>query len=119
MNRTFITLLIKLVITFIITWFAFGLLISNNFMTIVALSIIVTVLNYLVGDLIILKNFDNTIASVADVLMSALMAFVFSLINPDFRINLFTIIVFAVIIGIFEYFYHNYLKVTDDDPVDQ
>src|SRR5690554_2250070 len=118
MNRTFISLLIKFVITFFVTWFAFGLLIRNNFMTIVALSVVVTVLNYLVGDLIILKNFDNSVASIVDLLLSALMAFVFSLINPDFRISLFTIIVFAVIIGIFEYFYHNYLRQIDYGPTE-
>jgi hypothetical protein len=119
MKDKIITLIIKLVFTFAAAWLSFGYIGSNALGWISITAIAVTIINYFIGDLIILPSFGNIVASIAEGLMSAITALLISLLagsfKPNnqiadiFRTNLFTLVFFAIVIGVVEYFFHIYL----------
>lgn len=116
-------LIIKFAFTFAAAWLAFGYVGGNPIVWVLIVALAVTILNYFIGDLIVLPKFGNIIAAVGDGLLGAITAFVISLLTgttqPNninnnqilnlFRTNLLTLIFFAVIIAIAEYFFHKYL----------
>lgn len=109
MNRTTIALLIKLAITFVAAWLAFGFIDENSMSYIILVTITGTILNYLAGDLFILPNFGNIVASIGDGVMGAIIAYIISLMVPEFIVNSTSLIVFAGLVAITEYFFHVYL----------
>jgi len=116
MSRTFLGLLIKLVATLIAAWIAYGLIDGNPFLWILIVAVVVTIINYLIGDLLVLTNFGNIAASLFDGAMGALTAYIISLMTTDFNVSWTSSIVFIVIIAIFEYFLHKYL--VEDERVE-
>jgi flagellar biosynthesis component FlhA len=118
-------LIIKFAFTFAAAWLAFGYVGGNPIGWVLITALAVTILNYFIGDLIVLPAFGNIIASIGDGLLGAITAFVISLltgsVKPDninnqipnlFRTNLLTLVFFALIIMIAEYFFHKYLTQT-------
>ncbi len=114
-----IALIVKFLFTFAAAWLAFGYIGGNALSWIILTTLAVAVLNYFIGDLIILPSFRNIVASILDGLLGAITAFLIYLlagvIQPNnqianvFRTNLFTLVFFAVVIAIIEYFFHKYL----------
>ncbi|HEY8444779.1 MAG TPA: DUF2512 family protein [Bacilli bacterium] len=115
MNRSFVAILIKLVLTFLAAWLAFDVLIDNPFVSIVIFSVVATVINYLIGDMILLRRFGNIIASIADGIIAAIIAYIFDLLSDDFTITFASALVFGILIAICEYVFHKYL-VSNEDP---
>jgi cytochrome b561 len=122
MKDKLIALIVKFVFTFAAAWLAFGYIGGNALSWITLTALAVAVLNYFIGDLIILPSFGNIVASIVNGLLGALTAFLINLlsgvIQPNnqianvanvFRTNLFTLAFFAVVIAIIEYFFHKYL----------
>ena len=99
MNRSFVAILVKLVLTFLAAWLAFDVLIDNGFVSIVIFAVVATVINYLVGDLILLRRFGNVIASIADGIMAMIIAYVFDLLSDDFNVTFGAVLVFGLLIA--------------------
>lgn len=119
MNRLFVSILIKLVFTFLAAWLAFDVLINNPFVAIVIFAITATIINYLLGDLIILKNFGNVVASIADGIIAIILAYLFDLLSADFRVTFGTALVFGIIVAVSEYAFHKYLVTNrESEPFD-
>jgi hypothetical protein len=110
MNRTTIALIMKFIATFVAAWIAFGFMLGNPISSIFILTIAGTVLNYLLGDLVILRAFGNIIASISDGILSIIIAYAYSIMSPDFNVNWTTLIIFGVIIAVAEAIFHTYLK---------
>lgn len=109
-NNTAIALIVKLVITFVAALIAFTLLMDNPWSWILGVAVVATALNYLVGDLFVLPKYGNIIASIGDGIMAALVAYIASLISPLFQVTLLALLLFAVLIAVGEYFFHQYLQ---------
>ncbi|QQK81078.1 YndM family protein [Salicibibacter cibi] len=59
-------LIIKLIMITFVSWFFLGLFGGVSFANILLVSVVLTGVSFLVGDLYLLKNFGNTLATVVD-----------------------------------------------------
>lgn len=110
MSQTAIALIVKFVMTFVFALIAFTVLINNPWTWVLALAVIATAVNYVLGDLFVLPKFGNAVASVGDGVMGALVAYIVSLVTPLFVVNLTSLLLFAVLVAVGEYFFHQYLS---------
>lgn len=108
--RTGMALLIKFILTFVAAFIAFDLLLNNDISWILLLSLVAMLVNYLIGDLMVLPARGNIAASIGDGLLAAITAYIFALLIPAFTTSWSTLLWFAILIGIAEYFFHLYLK---------
>lgn len=106
---TFRALLIKFLMTFVFGIIAFSLLGGNAWSWIFLVALVGTAANYVIGDLVVLPGFGNTIASVGDGITGALVAYIFSLVVQGFSAGFFSLFVFFILITAGEYFFHGYL----------
>lgn len=110
LSNTTTALLIKFVLTFGAAWFALGLVDTVPFTWILTIAVIGTILNYILGDLIVLPALGNVVASIGDGIMAALVAYMVALFTIDFAPTWGSLITFGVIVAVVEFFFHMYLK---------
>jgi hypothetical protein len=113
MSKTATALLVKFVMTFIFAAAALAFLRGNTLGWVFLVAILATGLNYLVGDLLLLPSFGNIVASVSDGILAALVAYVVDLLVPAFRTTAPALLIFAVLVALGEYFFHQYLLRTE------
>lgn len=106
--RTFLGIIMKLIGTFISTWICFGLIEKNMLLWIFIVSLAITIINYLISDLLVLPNSSNVVASLTDAVGAGIIAFIISLLTDNFYITWLSTIIFIVIIYVFEFFLHKY-----------
>lgn len=109
MNNTAKALVFKFIMTFIVTYVSLGLIIRNPSSWIISYSIIATALNYMIGDLLILPSYGNTLASLADGAMAVIVAYIVDTNSAAFDTNSTSLIVLFALIAVGEYFFHQYL----------
>jgi hypothetical protein len=109
MSKTASVLIIKYIITFIAVWIAFDYIERNTLGTLLFVALACTVINYLVGDLLVLPNLGNIVASIGDGLLGALVAYGLDLILVGFITTINALIIFGILIAIVEFFFHIYL----------
>ena len=114
MEKTGTTLAIKFVMTFILAAVAFYFMVRNPWSWILAVSILVTAVNYLIGDLVILPSYGNLVAAIGDGVMAGIVAYIISLLFATFDTTAAALITFGVLIAIGVYFLHQYLTNNDD-----
>ena len=114
--KTIIALIIKFSLTLGAAWIAFSIFDNIAFSLVLLIAVIGTFLNYVIGDLFILPSFGNTFASIADGGLSVVTAFLLITLSYDLT-TLISLIVFAIVIAVTEYFFHIYLlKVREIAP---
>jgi hypothetical protein len=106
MDRTGRSIIIKFIMTFIFAFIALGLVRSNVLNWIILVSLAVTAMNYLLGDILILPSFGNTVASVADGLSAMLVAHIIGIVVLGLRTSLLSLLLFGTLITIGEYVFH-------------
>lgn len=109
MNRTLMAILLKFVMTFIAGWIVLGLIDNNPIGWILVFAVAGTALNYIIGDLLVLPNLGNLIASIGDGVMGGVTAYILDLIVPVFNTRFNSLIILALLIAVVEYFFHIYL----------
>ena len=107
--RTIMALLFKFVACFVAAWIAFGVIDANPLSMIAIIAVAGTVLNYLLGDLVILPSMGNITAAIGDGVLGAATAYVVDLFSYSFNASVTGLIVFAAIIAVAEYYFHIYL----------
>lgn len=112
--RTFLGLILKLLATFVAAWIAYGLVDNDPLIWIFIVALVITVINYLIGDLLILPRYGNVAAAIDDGIMAGLIAYLISLMTDNFKVSWLSSLIFIVIIFIFELFLHRYF-VHDED----
>jgi hypothetical protein len=100
--------------TFGAAWVAFDLLDTVPMGWIFTLAVAGTLLNYLIGDLFVLPTFGNIVASIGDVLLGGLTAYMLDIFSPGVVTTYRSLAVFGFIVAIAEFFFHMYLKSTDE-----
>jgi hypothetical protein len=108
--RTTIALIIKFAATYLAAMIAFGYINDNSTSWILMVALAGTILNWVLGDLFVLPRYGNVIAAIGDGVMAAATAFIIDLFSTVFDTTLVSLITFAVIVAVAEYFFHMYLK---------
>ncbi|UOQ94668.1 YndM family protein [Halobacillus shinanisalinarum] len=104
-------LLIKFVMMTAVLWFFLGVFFGISFFDILITSIALTVVSYIIGDLLILPNIGNTAATVADMFLAFVGVWVLGSLLFETSVSLGTISFFlAIAITIGEFFFHGYMK---------
>ncbi|HHV79865.1 MAG TPA: DUF2512 family protein [Firmicutes bacterium] len=106
MNDSWKALLVKFVMTFVFAWLTFGLIDRNGMTMVLLLSVAVTILNYIVGDLYALRTSGNLVASVTNGLLGALLAYMADILSAAFATTGTALAAFAGLLIIGEYVFH-------------
>lgn len=114
MSKTANALLVKLLMNLVAAAIAFSVVGANVFGWVFFVGILGTVIDYLVGDLLILPKVGSLIGAVINGGLAALIALAVSIVFPAFTITTFSVLIFAVLIAIGEYFFHRYLLKADE-----
>jgi uncharacterized membrane protein YjjB (DUF3815 family) len=109
MSKTSNALLFKFLMTLIVTGIAFGIIGGNPFNLILLVAVLGTVLDYLAGDLLILPMVGSFIGAIINGVLAAVIAHAVAMFIPAFTITSLTVMTFAVLVGVGEYFFHQYL----------
>ncbi|MGE5557817.1 MAG: DUF2512 family protein [Bacillota bacterium] len=110
MNKTFTALVIKFLMTSIASYVAFRVTDNNGLTWILSVALAATVLNYLLGDLLILGTLGNLAATVADGVLAAFTAYLGAAVSPGNDVTSTSLLVFAVLVALGEYLFHTYLS---------
>ncbi|AOY78181.1 DUF2512 family protein [Clostridium formicaceticum] len=113
MSNTTTALLVKLLMTFVAAWLTLGFMDGNPFIWVATVAVIGTALNYILGDLVVLPNLGNVIASIGDGVMAALVAYIIVLFTVNFNTIWGILIGFAIIVVVVKFFFHMCLQCDD------
>ena len=110
MNRFVVKLIANAIVVIpLLIWFS-----EAGFVESLIAALVLAVLAYLVGDQLILRMSNNTVATISD----AVLAFVYLWLVAewmDWNLNLWEILVISVVLGIVEAIFHRYLGVRDKE----
>src|SRR5690625_3534318 len=106
-------LIIKFIMCTAALWIVLSLFYGVSFGYVVWISLVLTVLSYSVGDLLILPNAGNAVATLADFGLTFLVvwlmgAYLFDPATPAALSAFFS----AILIAVGEWLFHNYMKKT-------
>lgn len=107
--RHLTALVMKFAMTAVVTQIVLGLYTNLRIEQILLVALAITAITYLIGDLLILSVFNNTVAAVADAGMCWLIIYLSGYIWPDRTVPLLSALSAAVIIGIGEILFHSYI----------
>ncbi len=102
-------LLMKFIITLAAAWIAFSLFGNTLLSVVLVIAVSSTVINYLIGDLMVLPFFGNIIAAIGDGLLAAVTAYIITVNSYGYVISSIPFIIFAALIFGSEYYFHKYL----------
>ena len=110
MSKTAIALIVKFLYTFVFGWLTLSLIDNNSTRWVAMVALVATGLNYMFGDLVVLSRFGNILASLTNGLMAVMLAYIFRTFTAHAnKTTLGTLVIFALLIAIGEYFFHKYL----------
>ncbi len=103
-------ILIKLVFTTVVLWFILGLFYRFSFGQVLFLSIVLTAVSFVLGDLIILPRFENWGAVIADFLLVFAAVWVYGTYFHTMDLSVISAAgISALVIGLCEVFFHRYV----------
>lgn len=103
-------LVIKFVIVTVVSELILGIFTNLSIGEILLVSLTITVITYIIGDLLILSVFNNTVAAVGDAALCWLIIYLSNYVWPIRSVSLLSALSAAVIIGIGEIFLHMYIE---------
>ncbi|NMA55565.1 MAG: DUF2512 family protein [Firmicutes bacterium] len=113
MSKTTNALLFKFLLTLVVAGIAFGIMGGNAFKWVLLVAVLGAVIDYLAGDLLILPKVGSLIGAIINAALAAIIAIVIARAIPDFTITTPSVLTFAILVGIGEYFFHQYLLRAD------
>ncbi len=114
MSSTTNALLFKFLMTLVFAGIALGFVGGNAFEWVLLVSILATIIDYLVGDLFIMPRVGGLAAAIINGILVALIAFVVAMVVPAFTVTAFSALIFAALIMVGEYSFHQYLLKSDE-----
>ena len=111
-------LLIKYVVITIICEIALGSLTNLTFGDILYISAAVTILAYIIGDLLILSATNNTVATISDFVLALVVIYLFNFLWTANMISFGDALITALVIGAGEWLFHKFVsnKIFPDTP---
>jgi hypothetical protein len=107
--RHIYAILIKFVMVTIILGIALSAMTDLTFNDILYVSATVTILAYVVGDLLILSITNNIVATIADAALALATIYAFNFILEQRNISFSDSLITALILGLGEWFFHKYV----------
>jgi len=107
--KTAIALIVKFLVTMAAAWIAFMLFGTTAFWAAAIIALSGTVLNYLLGDLLVLPRLGNFAASIFDGILAGALAWAILAYSPATYNYMTTVYIFALIVAVAEFFFHMYL----------
>ncbi|ROR27483.1 uncharacterized protein DUF2512 [Mobilisporobacter senegalensis] len=104
-----ISLILKYMMVVIIIGVILKLTSNITVTDILYISFPVTILAYIIGDLIILSRYDNTTATIVDIGLALLIIYLFNYILEDRMIPFYSALTASVALGVGECFFHKYV----------
>lgn len=104
-----VALCIKYVMTAVILEVVLMFMSTLSFSKILLISLAVTIIAYVIGDLLILSKSNNTTATICDAVISFITIYAFYYIPTFGSISITNSIVSAVVVAIGEWFFHKYM----------
>jgi len=108
--NTWVLLLIKFVMTLIITVVSFSFLLRSPLGWVFLVAIVTTIVNYLVGDLYILPGFGIYLSSIGEGILGAFAALIVGLTTIAFNPAPVTLLLFGFLIAVGEFIFHPYFR---------
>lgn len=114
-SNVILALVIKLVMTGVIAWIAAGLIDGNTWRAIVTLAVVATLVNYVIGDLLVLKAAGHIVAALVNGILGAGVYWLLmkGVLLQAMKTSTTGLLVFGVLIAIGEYFFHLWLVRTE------
>lgn len=103
-------LVIKFVIVTVVSEIILGMFTNLSIGEILLVSLTITLITYIIGDLLILSVFNNTVAAVGDAGLCWLIIYLSNYVWPIRSVSLLSALSAAVIIGIGEIILHIYIE---------
>jgi hypothetical protein len=101
LSRTTGALIVKFIVTLVASAIAFSPW-GASWVIIVAL--MGTVLNYLLGDLMLLPRYGNFTATIGDGLLAMATAYILGLLSRSFNPRFSSLLLFGIVVAVAEYF---------------
>ena len=86
------------------------LLTDLSFREILVVSLAVTLVSYLIGDLLILAVSNNFVATLSDMVLAILTIYVFNFVTNFGTVNFIDALVCAVVLAVVEWIFHRYME---------
>ena len=102
-------ILLKYVMVAVILEIVLGWLTRNSFTNILVISAAVTVVSYLVGDLLIFAKSNNTIATIFDGVVTLIVLMLFNYARGYSPISFTTGLIATVVVAVGEVFFHRFV----------
>ncbi|WP_077328381.1 YndM family protein [Virgibacillus siamensis] len=113
-------LIIKFIMCTAVLWIVLGAFYGVGFGDILMLSVLLTAVSYIVGDLLLLPRFENWGATLVDLGLTFLGIWFLGPLLFEENIPLGTAAIFsAIVIAVGEYFFHKYMEKEVLDDWDQ
>lgn len=114
-------LIIKYVMITVITGIILGGLTALTFGNILYISAAVTIVAYIIGDMLILSATNNTVATISDFVLALAVIYLFNFVWTPNPITFGDALITALVIGVGEWFFHKYVanKVFPKTPNDE
>jgi hypothetical protein len=103
-------LLLKFVMIAVVLEIVLNMLTNLTFGDILYISAAVTILAYIIGDLLILPVTNNTVATVADAGLALATIYLFNFIWGISEISFIDALISAAVLGVGEWFFHKYVS---------
>jgi hypothetical protein len=102
-------ILLKYVMVAVILEIVLGWLTGNSFTNILVISAAVTVVSYLVGDLLILAKSNNTITTIFDGVVTLIVLLLFNYARGYSILTFTTALISTVVLAVGEIFFHRFV----------
>ncbi|WP_163538638.1 YndM family protein [Gracilibacillus sp. YIM 98692] len=105
------TLGIKFIVTAIVVYSIFGIFYNASLINLFWTSVVITGVSYLIGDLLIFRNFGNTVATIADFPLAFFMLWAIAAFLFGNNLQIIGVSAFAAFfLALCEPFIHQYIK---------
>ncbi|MCM0648242.1 YndM family protein [Clostridium swellfunianum] len=102
-------LLIKFIMVTLVLEVILGMMTNLALSNILIISLAVTILAYIIGDLLILPPTNNTTATIADIGLALAVIYMFNFLWNTREISFVDALIAAAVIGSGEWFFHKYV----------
>jgi len=115
--RHFSAILVKFAMTTIVLEIVLYAFSGLSFWSILGLSLVVTLISYLIGDLVILPATNNLTATIADIILVLVTIYIANFLWYTKELSFFSALIAAVVLGAGEWFFHKLIdrKTNDED----
>lgn len=107
--KTTMALILRFLATWAVAWIAFMLFGTVAFWTVLIIAVTATILNYLIGDLLLLSRIGNIWTSIIEGVIGWLAAWIILIYSPVALVSMTPIWIFAVLTACVGFFIHMYL----------